>query len=221
MSTGWRWQRSITRWGPHRDRLRHCLNTSGWRPIFFGLWYEHPVVPVGICRVTTLAAGKLPRASAKNIAAGLRLRAIKLSVCYRSARRFAQRSASQMDRVPQRLTARSRGVSCCLREDSVDDCGGCGPVGVGHTDGAPQIPPLRFASVGMTTRRGLLKGEDFCQGTGRLFDSGALTTRHLLDSVPVAKSKKSQPHRMTALFGRLNTVVPAELDRLLRRQLGL
>jgi hypothetical protein len=36
-----------------------------------------------------------------------------------------------------------------FREDSMIG-GGCGPVGVGHTNGAPQIPSLRFAPVGMT-----------------------------------------------------------------------
>jgi hypothetical protein len=31
----------------------------------------------------------------------------------------------------------------CFREDSVMIGGGCGPVGPGHTSGAPQIPQLR------------------------------------------------------------------------------
>jgi hypothetical protein len=35
--------------------------------------------------------------------------------------------------------------------------GGCRTVSVRHPNGAPQIPPLRFAPVGMTKRRGLLK----------------------------------------------------------------
>src|SRR5882757_4022058 len=35
---------------------------------------------------------------------------------------------------------------------------GCRTVSVRHPNGAPQIPPLRFAPVGMTKRRGLLKG---------------------------------------------------------------
>ncbi|MEA2260540.1 MAG: hypothetical protein QOJ51_3365 [Acidobacteriaceae bacterium] len=37
---------------------------------------------------------------------------------------------------------------------------------VGHPNGAPQIPPLRFAPVGMTNRRGLLKGKGQLLGAG-------------------------------------------------------
>ena len=41
-------------------------------------------------------------------------------------------------------------------------------INVGHPNGAPQIPPLRFAPVGMTNRRGSLIGEDRFQRIRRL-----------------------------------------------------
>jgi hypothetical protein len=54
---------------------------------------------------------------------------------------------------------------------------GCKTVKVGHPNGAPQIPPLRFhgkpgqvAPVGMTNRRGLLKRGRQLLGAGRLFN---------------------------------------------------
>jgi hypothetical protein len=47
---------------------------------------------------------------------------------------------------------------------------GCRTVKVGHPNGAPQIPPLRFAPVGMTNRRGLLKRGRQLLGAGRLFN---------------------------------------------------
>jgi hypothetical protein len=41
--------------------------------------------------------------------------------------------------------------SWCFHEDSVMIGGGCGPVGAGHTNGAPQIPP-RHAGTGRLPR---------------------------------------------------------------------
>jgi hypothetical protein len=38
-------------------------------------------------------------------------------------------------------------------------------INMGHPNGATQIPPLRFAPVGMTNRRGLVIGEDRFQRT--------------------------------------------------------
>jgi hypothetical protein len=62
----------------------------------------------------------------------------------------------------KRMAARSRREGCWFREDSMIG-GGCGPVGVGHTNGAPQIP--RFPgfpveSCGFDQVRVVLLGEN-------------------------------------------------------------
>ena len=73
---------------------------------------------------------------------------------------------------------------------------------MGHPNGAAQIPPLRFygepgqvapvprhaGAGGMTNRRGLLIGEDRCQGTERLLDVNP-------------KSQKRDPRHAGAPFG--------------------
>src|SRR5579859_570226 len=53
-------------------------------------------------------------------------------------------------------------------------------VNVGRPNGAPQIPPLRCASVGMTNRRGWLQGENSCRGE----------TPFRIDSIILAPIKK-------------------------------
>src|SRR6267142_4828099 len=53
--------------------------------------------------------------------------------------------------------------SWCFHEDSVMIGGGCGPVGAGHTNGAPQIPRLPgfpVKSCGFSQLRVVLFGEN-------------------------------------------------------------
>jgi hypothetical protein len=62
-------------------------------------------------------------------------------------------------RGPLLETRNDKGGGWFFHEDSVMIGGGCGPVGAGHTNGAPQIARLRF---GMTKRRGSFQGKGGC-----------------------------------------------------------